>query len=222
MKEKLLALLVAKFAGVPEAMLEGIATKKAGSVSDEAQLQSIADGIDFGQVLQSNVDKKITESNKLAVQNYETTHKLKDGKPVSAESPKNDGDPNDIKTIVANAIAEAITPLKTKLEGYEKKETQSVLSKKVIDKLYEGKNDQQKFVLDMMIDGNSIAIESEDQIDTVVSSYSEKFNAKYQQAVEKNVVIDIPAGGTGPVSDTKALAGQIEAGTKEIVEQSKK
>ena len=50
MKEKLLALLVAKFAGVPEAMLEGIATKKAGSVSDEAQLQSIADGIDFGQV----------------------------------------------------------------------------------------------------------------------------------------------------------------------------
>lgn len=223
MKQKLLALLVAKFAGVPEAMLEGIATKKAGSVSDEAQLQSIADGIDFGQVLQSNVDKKITESNKLAVQNYETTHKLKDGKPVSAEPPKTDpADPNDLKSIVAAAVAEAITPLKTKLEGYEKKETQSVLSKKVMDKLYEGKNDQQKFVLDMMIDGNSIAIESEDQVDAVVASYSEKFTQKYQAAVEKNVVIDIPAGGTGPVSDTKALAGQIEAGTKEIVEQSKK
>ena len=74
----------------------------------------------------------------------------------------------------------------------------------------------------MMVDSNSIAIESEDQIEQVVSSYSEKFNAKYQQAVEKNVVIDIPAGGQGPVSDTKTLAGQIEAGTKQIVEQTKK
>ena len=204
MKEKLLALLVAKFAGVPEAMLEGIATKKAGSVSDEAQLQSIADGIDFGQVLQSNVDKKITESNKLAIQNYENTHKIKDGKPVSVEPKKNDGDPNDIKTIVANAIAEAITPLKTKLEGYEKKETQSVLSKKVMDKLYEGKNDQQKFILDTMLGGNPINIESEDQVDQIVSTYSEKFTQTYQQAVEKNVVIDIPASSSGGGGDFAA------------------
>jgi hypothetical protein len=222
MKEKLLALLVAKFAGVPEAMLEGIATKKAGSVSDEAQLQSIADGIDFGQVLQSNVDKKITESNKLAIQNYENTHKLKDGKPISTEPPKTDPDePTWFKTYREKQDAENLA-LKTKLEGYEKKETQSVLSKKVLDKLYEGKNDQQKFVLDMMIDANGINIESEDQVDAVVASYTEKFTQKYQQAVEKNVVIDIPAGGHGPMSDTKALAGQIEAGTKQIVEQSKK
>lgn len=221
MKEKLLALLVAKFAGVPEAMLEGIATKKAGSVSDESQLQSIADGIDFGQVLQSNVDKRITESNKLAIQNYEATHKLKDGKPVVTPTPE-PGDPNDIKTIVANAIKDAIVPLQQKIEGYEKKETQSVLSKKVMDKLYEGKNDQQKFILDTMLGGNPINIESEDQIDQVVNSYSEKFTQTYQQAVEKNVVIDIPANPRGPVNDAKSLADQIEAGTKQIVEQSKK
>lgn len=222
MKQKLLELLISKFAGVSEATLDRIATKKAGSVTDESQLQSIVDGIDFGFVVQSEVDSKVTLANQKAIQNYENTHKLKDGKPVSAEPPKNDGDPNDIKTIVANAVAEAITPLKSKLEGYEKKETQSVLSKKVMDKLYEGKNDQQKFVLDMMIDGNSIAIESEDQVDAVVASYSEKFTQKYQAAVEKNVVIDIPASGQGPVSDTKELAGQIEAGTKQIVEQTKK
>lgn len=206
MKEKLLALLVAKFAGVPEAMLEGIAAKKAGSVSDETQLQSIADGIDFGQVLQSNLDSKITESNKKAIQNYEATHKIKDGKPIN-DPPKVDppgGDPNDIKTIVANAVKEAITPIQQKLEGYEKKETQSILSKKVMDKLYEGKNDQQKFVLDVMLGGNPIAIESEDQIDQIVSSYSEKFTQTYQQAVEKNVVIDIPASSSGNEGDFAA------------------
>lgn len=223
MKEKLLALLISKFAGVSEATLDRIATKRAGSVTDESQLQSIVDGIDFGFVVQSEVDSKVTLANQKAVQNYEATHKLKDGKPVSAEPPKTDpADPNDLKSIVAAAVAEAITPFKTKLEGYEKKETQSVLSKKVLDKLYEGKNDQQKFVLDMMIDSNSIAIESEDQIDQVVADYSGRFAQKYQQAVEKNVVIDIPAGGQGPVSDTKSLAGQIDAGTKQIVEQSKK
>jgi hypothetical protein len=92
MKEKLLALLVAKFIGVPEATLERIASKKAGSVTDESQLQSIVDGIDYGQIVQSDVDSKITEANKKAVQNYEATHKLKDGKPITDPTPGEDTD----------------------------------------------------------------------------------------------------------------------------------
>lgn len=94
MEEKLLALLVAKFLGVPEATLKRIASKKAGSVTDEAQLQSIADGIDYGQIVQSEVDNKITDANKKAVQNYEAVHKLKEGKPVTEPEPGKDPDTN--------------------------------------------------------------------------------------------------------------------------------
>jgi hypothetical protein len=191
MKEKLLALLVSKFAGVSEATLDRIATKKAGSVTDESQLQSIVDSIDFGFVVQSEVDSKVTLANQKAVKNYEETHKLKDGKPISSEPPKPDDDPKDLKTIVANAIAAAINPLQQKIETYEKKEKQSVLSKKVIDKLYEGKSDKQKFILDMIV-SNGITIESEDQLEEVITNYTTKFNDQYQKAVNSGVVIDVP------------------------------
>ena len=125
MKEKLLALLVAKFAGVPEATLERIATKKAGSVTDESQLQSIVDGIDYGQIVQSEVDSKITDANKKAIQNYETAHKLKDGKPVKDQEPGKDPDPNkdDIAAIVAAAVKTAVEPLNQKLSAFEGQKT---------------------------------------------------------------------------------------------------
>lgn len=214
MKEKLLALLVAKFVGVPEAMLEGIAAKKAGSVSDEAQLQSIADGIDFVQVLQSNVDKRITESNRLAVQNYETTHKLVNGKPVSVEPPKVD-DPNDIKTIVANAIKDAITPLQSKIESYEKKDTQSAMYSKL-------KTTLGNKVPESYYAKRGITIESEEQLTSVATEIESDWTSFRQEQINAGVMIDKPASGQGPVGDANALASQIEAGTQKIIEQSKK
>jgi len=89
MKEKLLALLVAKFIGVPQATLDRIATKKAGSVTDESQIQSMVDGIDYGQIVQSEVDAKVTDANKKAVENYEAKHLIKDGKPTMDPIPPN-------------------------------------------------------------------------------------------------------------------------------------
>ena len=109
MKEKLLALLVAKFAGVPEATLERIASKKAGSVSDESQLQSIADGIDFAQVLQSEVDSRITDANKKS--SSELRNPARSGKwaslfrRIQTPSTTPPANPNDLAAIVAQAIA---------------------------------------------------------------------------------------------------------------------
>lgn len=125
MKEKILALLVAKFAGVPEATLERIATKKAGSVSDESQIQSVVDGIDYGQIVQSEVDSKITDANKKAVQNYETTHKLKDGKPVDKADPEpgKKPDPTDIAAIVAAELAKVVTPLQQQIAQFKGEKT---------------------------------------------------------------------------------------------------
>ena len=70
MKEKLLALLQTKFAGVDNAILDRIATKKSENVTDEAQLPTIAEGIGFQDAQQT------------AVKNYEKRHNLKDGKPI--------------------------------------------------------------------------------------------------------------------------------------------
>ena len=215
MKEKLLALLVAKFAGVPKATLERIAEKKAGSVTDEAQLQSITDGIDYGQIVQSEVDSKVTEANKLAVSNYEKKHNLKDGKTVTPEPPGSGTppDPNDIKTIVANAIKDAVAPLQQELLGFKQKDLQNTYLGKVKTSLSEKK------IPESFWSKRALNVESDEQLTSVVSEIETDWTTFRQEQINAGVMIDKPASGSGPAGDGESLAKQIEAGTKEIVEQ---
>lgn len=94
MKEKLLALLKTKFAGVHDAILDRIATKKAETVTEESQVQTIVDGITFADVIQSETDFRATEASKTAVINYEKKHSLKDGKIIEDPSKKKDPKPD--------------------------------------------------------------------------------------------------------------------------------
>jgi hypothetical protein len=213
MKEKLLALLVAKFAGVPKATLERIAEKKAGSVTDEAQLQSIADGIDYGQIVQSEVDSKVTEANKLAVSNYEKKHNLKEGKPV--ENPGQNPDLNDIKTIVANAIKDAVAPLQNELLQFKQKETQNTYLGKVKTSLSEKK------IPESFWSKRALNVESDEQLTATVAEIETDWTTFRQEQINAGVMIDKPASSSGPAADGESLAKQIEAGTKQIVEQSK-
>lgn len=216
MKEKLLALLIAKFAGVSKATLERIAEKKAGSVTDEAQLQSIADGIDYGQIVQSEVDSKVTESNKLAVSNYERKHNLKDGKPASNEPPQDPPKPDDIATMVTKAVTAAVAPLQQELQVFKQKELQNNYLGKVKTTLSEKK------IPESFWGKRSLNIESDEQLTTVVAEIETDWTAFRQEQINAGVMIDKPASGSGPVGDGESLAKQIEAGTKEIVEQTKK
>ena len=88
MKDKLLQALKLKFVGVPEAILERIAAKKSIGLTDESQIDATAAAVTFEIILQSEVDSKITDSNKKAVENYEAKHNIKDGKPKTAEEEK--------------------------------------------------------------------------------------------------------------------------------------
>lgn len=216
MKEKLLALLVAKFAGVPKATLERIAEKKAGSVTDEAQLQSITDGIDYGQIVQSEVDSKITEANKLAVLNYEKKHNLKEGKPVSTDTVPGNQIPDDISTIVANAVKTAVQPLQEKISSFEKKETFNTYLGRVKSTLSEKK------IPESFWSKRALNVESDEQLTAVVTEIETDWTTFRQEQINAGVMIDKPASSTVAGSDGESLAKQIEAGTKEIVEQTKK
>lgn len=199
MKEKLLALLVAKFTGVSKATLERIAEKKAGSVTDESQLQSIADGIDFGQIVQSEVDSKITESNKLAVSNYEKKHNLKEGKPVEANPPNpNPTDPpkpDDIATIVANAIKAAVEPLQKEITGFKAEKTQAGYSEKLKTAL-KGKNIPESYY-----SKRNLVIESDEQLQTVTAEIESDWTNFRQEQINAGVMIDVPAPSGGNSSD---------------------
>lgn len=225
MKEKLLTLLVAKFAGVSKATLERIAEKKAGSVSDENQLQSIADSIDYGQILQSDVDAKITASNQKAIQNYENKYKIKDGKPITdpKPGPNPNPDPTDIKSIISAAVSEAVKPLQEKIENYEAKQTKETLTSQVLDKVRGGfENEADKKLFDAWFDGRNVEIETAEEVDSVAEKISSGYTSFKQKQVDSGVVIDIPVESSGSSTDSESLAKEISEGTKEIVEQQKK
>lgn len=86
--ELILAGLRTKFAGVDDATLQRIASKKAEGVTDESKVNSIVEGISFQDVLTSYGDYRADGAQKTAVSNYEKKHNIKDGKPIEEPKPQ--------------------------------------------------------------------------------------------------------------------------------------
>lgn len=85
MKPKILAALKAKFPGRNANVLDRIADMLAKSVTAEEQVSTSVEGVtaDFVAMVESYGDSRATEAQQTAVQNYETKHNLKDGKPIN-------------------------------------------------------------------------------------------------------------------------------------------
>lgn len=81
-EQSILTALQTKFPGVDAKILGRIAKKKAKTAKSEDDAKTIADGITLQQVIDSHADYRATEAGRTAVENYESEHKLKDGKPV--------------------------------------------------------------------------------------------------------------------------------------------
>lgn len=207
MKEKLLALLKSKFEGVKDATLDRIATKKAGTITDEAQIQSIVDGVTVDTIIESESDYRAEQVSKTsvnkAISDYETKHKLKDGKPVVKIDPVVDPvvDPGDIKTIVANAIKSAVEPLQQKLEGYEKAEMSKINRQKLVDKLKEeGITDKEITAFNLLA---AVSVEKEDEIDSIATGIKEQFAAQKQILVDNGNYAEKPGSGSADPSKMK-------------------
>lgn len=83
-KQKILEALQAKFTGGNAGVLNWIATQLAKTVTAAEQVQTAVDGItqEYYSMMESYGDSRATSSAQTAVKNYETSHGLKDGKPV--------------------------------------------------------------------------------------------------------------------------------------------
>lgn len=201
MKEKLLALLKTKFAGVQDATLDRIATKKAETVTDEAQLQTIVDGINFADVIQSETDYRVTEASKSAVINYEKKHKLKDGKVIEDPKPADpkpaDPKPGEDPPAWAKQLIEDNKRLNETITGITK--NQQVTSKqsqalgllqksKVPEKLH------QKWINRINVDSDTSI---EDQIKELEAEYLDTHQGVIAQTVKDGQFV--PAGGAGKI-----------------------
>ncbi len=124
MKERILALLIAKFSGVRKDGLTALARSLSLQCTTEDEAKALVDKLTDAQVgefvkdYRADVDKEVSDSNKTFETNLKKKYDFVDkGKKVEPGDPK--PDPNDISEVVKAAVAEAVKPFQEKLSGYE-------------------------------------------------------------------------------------------------------
>lgn len=124
MKEKILALLIAKFSGVRKdglAILAGVLALQV-TTDDEAKgvVEKLTDAQvnDFVKDYRSDVDKEVNESNKTYESNLRKKYDFKEKEAEPGGNHSDKTDPNDIAAMVKNAIADAVKPFQDELAGF--------------------------------------------------------------------------------------------------------
>lgn len=128
MKEKILALLMAAFAGVRKDGLNQLARTIALQAATEDEAKTLVDKLTKAQVdefikdYRADVDKEVSDSNKT----FETNLKKKfdlveksNPEPGGDDSKNKGGDANDIAAAVKAALAAELEPLKKELASYK-------------------------------------------------------------------------------------------------------
>ena len=218
MKEKILALLKTKFPGVDEAILIRIAEKKAAGVTDESQVQPIADGVGFQDVLNSYGDFRANGAVSSAVTNYEKKHNLKDGKPIenpTTQQPtiqqptiQQPTEQPDMATIIADAVSAAMKPLSDKLTQFETEKSQATRQERIFAKAKEYGIPENY--------AKRCAIKEDEDLDVYFKDLKQDFaNDGF------NGVIPPESAESKIEKESESIAKMISEGTKTIVESKK-
>ena len=126
MKEKILALLIAKFSGVRKDVLNHMARAFALQTTTDDEAKALVDKVTDAQVAEyaketrADVDKEVSESNKTYEANLKKKFDFvaKKTEPEPGGGGGQGGEPN-IADAIKAAVAEAVKPLHDKLMGYE-------------------------------------------------------------------------------------------------------
>ena len=87
-KEEIIAALQAKFGGIPSDTISGIAEKLAKTADPSAtDANTLIEGITFADIVKSYGDSRAQSAAQTAVRNYERKFQLKDGAPITPNTP---------------------------------------------------------------------------------------------------------------------------------------
>ena len=217
--EQILAGLQTKFQGADSATLNRIATAKATGITDETQVKTLIEGVNWTDVMTSYADFRANEASKTSIANYEKKYGLKDGKThvdPPKEDPKPDPKPDDTKPDLAKLIAEevakgvaaAMKPMTEKLTGLENEKQELDFNTRVSEaaKKY-GVSENLAKMLNVPKDAD---------LDKFMSDAKQSF----AEAGFKEVIP--PASSEQQVkTESEAFAKAITDGTQAIVEQKK-
>lgn len=208
--EQILAGLRTKFAGVDDATLQRIASKKSEGVTDESKVNSIVEGISFQDVLTSYGDYRADGAQKTAVSNYEKKHNIKDGKPIEEPKPQ-DPQPTPTEQVPAwaQSLIDSNKTLSEKLAAMDAKTKVDIRNKQIDDVA------KTFGIPEFAYKGKTIADDADlNQYFTDLKQEMQNSGFQFAKSPEE--------GNHEHKSEVSAIAAQIEKGTKEIVEQNNK
>lgn len=149
MKEKILALLMAAFAGVRKDGLNQLARTIALQATTEDEAKALVDKLtktqvdEFVKEFRADVDKEVSDSNKTFESNLKKKFDLveKGNSDPNVGSNESLGGRDDIAAMVKNAVADAVKPLQTELEKYKAGDIAKTRLQNLTDKLNECKDE---------------------------------------------------------------------------------
>ena len=213
--EQILAGLRTKFAGVDDATLQRIASKKSEGVTDESKVNSIVEGITFQDVVTNYGDYRADGAQKTAVSNYEKKHNIKDGKPIEEPKPTPTPAPNpqpkpaEEVPAWAQSLIDSNKTLSEKLAAMDAKAKADVRNQQ-IDEVAKTFG-----IPEFAYKGKTIAEEADlNKYFTDLKQEMQNSGFQFAKSPEE--------GNHEHKSEVSAIADQINKGTKEIVEQNNK
>lgn len=216
--EQILAGLRTKFAGVDDATLQRIASKKAEGVTDESKVNSIIEGITFQDVVTNYGDFRANGASatakKNAIADYEKQHNIKDGKPIEEPKPQDPlptPTPQPTEQVPAWAqslidsnktLSEKLAAMDAKTKADERNQQIAAVAKSfgIPEYVYKGKQIADDVDLN--------------QYFTDVKQEMQNGGFQFAKSPEE--------GNREHKSEISSIAEQINKGTQEIVEQNKK
>lgn len=204
MKDKILAALKTKFQnlGFTEKAFGGVADYLAATVTEETQIETAIGGVEpLLKAFQGDIDTRVTSA--LAKQKAELERKPAD--PPKPSDPPKPGDD----------VPQWAKDMQTKLEAFEKKEQQAVISAKLTAKLKE------KGVAESFLKHANLAVTSEADIDTIATKVEQDWVEFKQDLINQGLMAEVPKKPAGPGKEGedlgKAIAERRNTGTSEVV-----
>lgn len=219
MKEKILALLIAKFSGVRKDVLNHLARAFALQVATEEEAKNLVEKITDAQVneyvkeVRADVDKEVSESNKTFETNLKKKFDFvakKDTEPGGDPKP----DPNDLTATIKAAVAEAVKPFQDKLAGFESDSVEKARLQALNEKLNGCKDET--FKKQTLKDFARMKFDTDDAF----SEYLAEKAADIESANQNVADAALSNGAGSPLFSQKEESG-ISKGVADFVESQK-
>lgn len=187
MNDKILALLIAKFAQARKDGLNQLARSLALQVADETEAQALVDKLQDSQVTnfikdwRKEVDSEVSKGTRSFEDNMKSKYDM-----IEKKNPAPTEDKGDMASIIAKAVSDAMKPLQDRINSFETGKTSESRKQVLMGKL---DNAPDVFKNSVMKHFDKMSFESQDDFDAFLTETEADAKTMEQEVANKGLGI---------------------------------